>query len=238
MGSVIKHESLDNIVYHELKRRIIDKEFYPGEKINQQQLTEDLNVSRTPLLTALKKLEQERLVDLIPRRGFYVRKITLEEMVAYYEVREVMEGLAARKAAQQISDEQIKKLRVFFTKLQISDEPEEMKKYAAEDRKFHTFVLKIADTELLSSVFNTFNILTISYQHTMRAGLVRVPSETIQEHRAIIEAICYRDPERAEELMKQHHLKSRIKLVREIANGTNTFQDTNPNHPVGSVIRS
>ena len=169
MRSVIKHESLDNIVYHEVKRRIIEKELSPGEKINQEQLTEDLDVSRTPLLTALKKLEQERLVILIPRRGYYVRKITLEEMVTYYEIREVMEGLAARKAAQQISDEQIKKLSVFFTKLQISDKPLEMNKYAIEDRKFHTFVLEIADTELLSTMFNTFNIMTISYQRTARA---------------------------------------------------------------------
>lgn len=215
----IKHQSLDNIVHQELKKRIIEKELSPGEKINQDQLTEDLNVSRTPILTALKKLEQERLVELIPRRGFFVRKITQEETVAYYEVREIMEGLAARKAAKHINDEQIKKLGKFFKNVQVSDDPSAIKKYAIEDINFHKFVLEIANTELLSSIFNTFNILTISYQHTAQSGLIRVPSETHDEHRAIIEAICNGKSDKAEKLMKQHLRKSREKLIFDISSG-------------------
>lgn len=217
MTRITKHLSLDNIVYQELKKRIIEKELVPGEKVNQDQLKEELDVSRTPIQTALVKLEQERLVDLVPRRGFFVREITLGETVAYYEIREVMEGLAARKAAKCINDEQIRKLDKFFTALPISENPSDMKKYAIEDRKFHSYVLEIAHTELLSNMFSTFNILTISYQLPSQSGLIRTPKETIDEHRSIIDAICSKDAEQAEIYMKQHLQRSRKLLAEEIA---------------------
>lgn len=219
MTRITKHLSLDNIVYQELKKRIIEKELVPGEKVNQDQLKEELDVSRTPIQTALVKLEQERLVDLVPRRGFFVREITLGETVAYYEIREVMEGLAARKAAKCINDEQIRKLDKFFTALPISENPSDMKKYAIEDRKFHSYVLEIAHTELLSNMFSTFNILTISYQLPSQSGLIRTPKETIDEHRSIIDAICSKDAEQAEIYMKQHLQRSRKLLAEDIAFG-------------------
>lgn len=220
MARIKKHLSLDNIVYQELKRRIIEKELAPGEKVNQDHLKEELDVSRTPIQSALVKLEQERLVDLIPRRGFFVRKITMEETVTYYEIREVMEGLAARKAAKYISDEQSKKLDRFFSNIPISDENIGSKKYAIEDRNFHLYVLEIAHTELLSDMFSTFNILTISYQLPFQSGLIRAPRETIEEHRSIIEAICSRNSEQAETLMKNHLRKSRKLLAQEIINNS------------------
>lgn len=216
MTRITKHLSLDNIVYQELKKRIIEKELTPGEKVNQDQLKEELDVSRTPIQSALVKLEQERLVDLVPRRGFFVRKITLDETVAYYEIREVMEGLAARKAAKCINDEQTRKLDKFFTAIPISNNPSDIKKYEIEDRKFHSYVLEIAHTDLLSNMFSTFNILTISYQLPSQSGLIRTPKETIDEHRSIIEAICNKDAEQAEIYMKQHLRRSRKHLAEEI----------------------
>lgn len=217
MGRSIKHESLDNIVYQKLKKMIIERNLQPGEKINQGRLASDLNVSRTPLTTALKRLEQERLVTLIPRRGFYVRKFARSEMIAYYEIREIMEGLAARKAAQVINDEQIKKLKLFFSRVKVSDEPADIRKYDVENRNFHTFIFNLADDELLSNVFNSFNILTLSYQHAIRDGRVRQPRETIHEHRKIIAAISRRDPEKAEALMRQHLRKTQLRLAEDIA---------------------
>lgn len=218
MGRSIKHESLDRIVYQELKKMIIERNLQPGEKINQGRLASDLNVSRTPLTTALKRLEQERLVTLVPRRGFYVRKFSRSEMIAYYEIREIMEGLAARKAAQAINNEQIKKLKLFFSRVKVSDEPADIRKYDVENRNFHTFIFDLADDELLSNVFNSFNILTLSYQHAIRDGRVRQPRETIHEHRKIIAAISRRDPEKAEALMRQHLRKTQLRLAEDIAN--------------------
>ena len=109
-----EHENLDHKAYLILKNMIISRKLLPGDKIPQEKLARDLGISRTPLVSALKYLEKEKLVEAIPRRGFYVRLFTKEEMISIFELREVLEGLAARRAARNISDIQINKLRKFF----------------------------------------------------------------------------------------------------------------------------
>jgi DNA-binding GntR family transcriptional regulator len=73
-----QHENLDQKVYTILKNMIIDRKLLPGEKIPQEKLAQDLGISRTPLISALKFLEQEKLVEAVPRRGFYVRLFSKE----------------------------------------------------------------------------------------------------------------------------------------------------------------
>ena len=94
-----RHENLDRKVYRELKSMIVDRKLKPGDKILQEKISQEFGVSRTPLMCALKKLEQEKLVQAIPRRGFYVRRFTKEEVLEAFELREILEGLAARRAA-------------------------------------------------------------------------------------------------------------------------------------------
>ncbi|MBK7550906.1 MAG: GntR family transcriptional regulator [Syntrophaceae bacterium] len=86
-----RHENLDFKVYGKLKSMIVDRRLEPGDKILQEKLARELGVSRTPLMCALKKLEQEKLVRAIPRRGFYVRLFTRDEILEAFELREVLE---------------------------------------------------------------------------------------------------------------------------------------------------
>ena len=109
-----KHQNLDVKVYQTLKTMIVERKLEPGAKIYQDKLTQDLGVSRTPVVNALKKLEQDKLISAIPRRGFYVRLVSREDMIQVFEVREVLEGLAARRAATLITETQLKKLQAFF----------------------------------------------------------------------------------------------------------------------------
>ncbi|MGD9288255.1 MAG: GntR family transcriptional regulator, partial [Desulfobacterales bacterium] len=97
-----------------LKELITDRKLLPGQKIPQEKLARDLGISRTPLVSALKFLEHEKLVESVPRRGFFVRLFSKEEMVYIFELREVLEGLAARRAAAKITDSQIIELDKFF----------------------------------------------------------------------------------------------------------------------------
>ena len=209
-------KNLDSMIYERLKSMIIERKLMPGEKIYQDKLAYELGVSRTPLVSALKKLEHEKLLTAIPRRGFYVRAFSKEVMVHIFELREVLEGLAARKASIQISDAQIQKLRSFFQGLKISSDPKDLRKYRAEDRRFHNFLLEVGGGKLLSSILQTYNIITLGYQFVDQEGLVRPPTETIHEHRAIIDAITNRDPVKAEELTRVHLKKSIDKMRREI----------------------
>jgi DNA-binding GntR family transcriptional regulator len=210
-----KHKSLDSMIYDRLKSMIIERKLMPGEKIYQDKLAHEFGVSRTPLVSALKKLEHEKLIRAMPRRGFYVRLFSKQEMIHIFELREVLEGLAARKVAMRISDSQIHRLTKFFSGFEPSADDIDLKKYREEDRRFHSFIIEVSGGDILSSILETFNILTLGYQFIEQEGLVRPPNETIHEHKAIIDAIGRRDPINAEELVRLHLRNSKEKLLRD-----------------------
>jgi len=207
-----EHENLDQKAYQILKTMIMERQLLPGEKIPQEKLAEDLGISRTPLINALKFLEKEKLVQSIPRRGFFMRTFTQKEMISIFELREVLEGLAARKAAQKITDNQIVQLGKFFKQFAGDKDIDDIRAYAREDRRFHKFLLDIGAKEFLKSILETYNVISYSYQVVSPEGLVRHPRETIREHRAMIDAIAGRDAEAAENLMRRHFQRSRAVL--------------------------
>ena len=203
-----QHENLDQKVYQIIKDMIMQRRLLPGEKIPQEQLAKELGISRTPLISALKFLEQEKIVEAKPRRGYYVRLFSKEEMVYIFELREVLEGLAARRAATHITDSQVDDLNRFFNQFISAEKISDFKAYSQEDRRFHSFVMDIGAKEFLKSILQTTNIISFSYQVISSEGLIRHPKETIGEHKAVIEAISDRDPEASETLMRKHFIKS------------------------------
>jgi DNA-binding GntR family transcriptional regulator len=211
-----EHENLDQKAYQILKSMIMDRQLLPGEKIPQEKLAEDLGISRTPLINALKFLEKEKLVRSIPRRGFFMRTFTTKELISIFELREVLEGLAARKAAQKITDNQVIQLGKFFKQFTGDKDIDDIRAYAREDRRFHKFLLDIGAKEFLKSILETYNVISYSYQVVSPEGLVRHPRETIREHRAMIEAIAGRDAEAAENIMRRHFQRSRAVLQKSL----------------------
>jgi len=208
-----EHENLDNKVYRQLKSMILDQKLKPGSKIYQEKIAEEMGISRTPLVNALKKLEQEQLITAVPRRGFYVRHFSKEEMIGIFELREVLEGLAARRAALRMSRAQIERLQDFFKHLKVSDDAKSVGKYAEEDRRFHNFLIESGGDDLMVSILGTYSVIAFSYLVGFTGGLVRPPKETLPEHLAIIEAIAARDGRRAEEAIRIHFQRSRDRLA-------------------------
>lgn len=211
------HTNLDQAAYQVIKAMIQDRKLQPGDKIPQQGLAQELGISRTPLVNALKYMEKEKLLEAIPRKGFFVRMFSKEEMVSIFELREVLEGLAARHAARDITDDGIVKLQRFFQKFKSKGTIKNCKSYSNEDRGFHNFVTEIGAEEFLRSILQTYNVISFSYQVAASDGLVRPPDETLHEHLAIIEAICDRDPASAETLMRRHFTRSISALKKEAA---------------------
>lgn len=199
-----RHQNLDQKAYEIIKSMILNRKLLPGQKIPQEKLAQELGISRTPLVSALKYLEQEKLVAAKPRRGFFVRLFTVDEMINIFELREVLDGLAARRAATFISATEIEKIQGFFQPFAGQAAIKDIKGYAKEDRRFHKFVIAIGAKEFLKSMLDTYNLISYSYQLVASEGLVRPPDETIHEHMAMIAAICDRDGETAEELMRTH----------------------------------
>lgn len=219
----ITHKNLDQKAYLIIKEMINDRRLAPGDKISQEKLAAELGISRTPLISALKYLEKEKLVEAKPRRGFFVRAFARHEMVSIFELREVLEGLAARRAAMTATPKQIKRLKTFFSEFTGKGPITNYRDYSREDRRFHNFVTQIAAREFLESILSTYNIISFSYQRISSEGLVRAPNETLDEHLSIIDAICNRDPSAAETMMRRHFQRSIAHLNKGIErNGNGT----------------
>lgn len=200
----IEYENLDQKVYQVIKSMIENRQLLPGKKIPQEKLASELGISRTPLIAALKFLEHEKLVEQKPRRGYFVRLFSIEEMVSIFEIREVLEGLSARRAAKHINATEARQLRDIFKPFEKMDDITDYQAYSRADRQFHMMVANIASREFLTSILQTFNIISLAYQFPTREGLIRVPNETIRDHLQIIDAICSHESEKAEQLMRRH----------------------------------
>jgi DNA-binding GntR family transcriptional regulator len=202
------HRNLDAKVYDQLKAMILERRLVPGDKVFQDRLAQEMGVSRTPLVNALKVLEQEKLIKAIPRRGFFVRQFTGEEMIYIFELREVLEGLAARRAAELITQAQIKQIQTFFEAFTDLKHIEDYSAYAREDRRFHNFITDLGGKEFLKSFLTSYNVVLFSYQVSSYGGLVRHPDETLPEHLGIIKALKDKDSAKAEEIMRLHLKRS------------------------------
>ena len=224
---LIQSENLDQKAYQIIKEMIENRELRPGEKIPQEKLAAELGISRTPLISALKFLEQEKLVVTKPRRGFFVRLFSSEELVSIFEIREVLEGLSARRAAKSISDRQIDLLRQIFKPFIDVDDIRDFEAYARADRKFHNYIAKISSREFLSSILRTYNIVSLAYLYPSREGLIRSPNETIKEHIAIVEAICSHDPQAAESVMRQHLQATVAILIEDMQADKSSHKEVN-----------
>lgn len=204
------YNNLIQPVYVALKSMILSGELQPGEKIRQEKMANMLGVSRTPLVKALQILEQEFLVENVPRRGMYVKKIDTQELIDAYECRLSIETTAVRLSCALITKTKITELRSIFSPFENKKEIDATE-YMHADQMFHHKVIEFCQNKFLVKMESIANIQFFTYQQ----GLIRPPDETLAEHLAIIEAIEGNDVELAKLLMNSHIQKS-IDLIKTI----------------------
>jgi len=211
LSLAIQHENLEDKIYTQLRGLIAQRQILPGERIPVDDLAREMGVSRTPVLNALKRLAQERVVEFFSRRGIYVRRFTKQEMARLFAVREVLEGLAARLAAAQINAAEVDRLTALFRGFEGTSTPAQIRRYVQRDRAFHARLVEVAGNEQLTAAVESVHMMFYIYQ----AGLVRPPAETLPEHRAILEALRRRDPDASEAAMRRHIRRSLERLQQE-----------------------
>lgn len=203
--------NLDDQLYERLKAMIIDGTLLSGERIVPDQLARDMGVSRTPMLSALKRLSQERVTTWRSRRGVFVRRLTKREFAMVFEVREVLEGLAARRAAALITPQQVERLRALFADIDTADTPANRRAYLRQDYLFHSGILEIAASTPLTQTTQSVNILVVAFG----AGLIKSIRDGLTEHAAILDALHRQDPDEAEAAMRAHVRRSVVWLHHE-----------------------
>jgi DNA-binding GntR family transcriptional regulator len=203
--------NLDDYIYEKLKSMIVDRALLPGERIVPDQLARDMGVSRTPMLSALKRLSQEQLLEWRSRRGVFVRRRSKRELALIFELREMLEGLSARRAAALIQPHQVDFFRSLFDDIETTENPESRRAYMRQDYLFHTGLLEIAGSPPLTQTMRSVNVMVSAFG----AGLIRPMSEVMAEHEVIFDALARQDPDAAEAAMRAHIRRSAVWLHHE-----------------------
>ena len=194
---------LRDVVFNTLRQAILRGELKPGERLMEIQLANKLGVSRTPIREAIRKLELEGLVLMIPRRGAEVAEITEKSLRDVLEVRGALEELAVKLACQKITDEQIQELCMAEKEFEMALSSGDVTVYAEADVKFHDVIYRATDNQRLIQLL--FNLREQMYRYRVEY-LKREESHgnLLIEHKKIIETITNRDMDAAVDAVCQH----------------------------------
>jgi DNA-binding GntR family transcriptional regulator len=196
--------NLRDQVYDVLKKRIIFRQIGSGEKINEEELAKSLGVSRTPIRETLLRLEHEGIVKIIPRRGALVVSQRKEKVIDLLQVREVLEGLVARLATENMTRELMDHLKRSLEEINsAADDDNRLLKYTPADVEFHTLLLEACGNELLKNMMGSLNA-HLQMVRLRTVALPGRPEQTVREHYEITDAIEKGDADLAERLMREH----------------------------------
>jgi DNA-binding GntR family transcriptional regulator len=205
-------------VYEVLRRSILDGELPPGHRLRSDVLANDLNVSRTPVREALRKLETEGLVDA-SRSGLVVRQSTEEDLIEIFYIREALEGMAARLAAENATRAEIDELHALFEDMEAVAARGDIALVRKLTGEFHLLVCRASHNKrLIRSLQGLLDHVRQAQSSTLY--MPGRPADALREHRALLRAIEKRDPDLAESLARQHRRKTldlRRKMLREQA---------------------
>lgn len=189
--------------YNSIKKSILENTLTAGTQINIDQMAAQLNISRTPVREALMQLQNKGLVRIVPHVGCFVCSITLEELREVFELRCVIESYAARKAAENMPQEELERWVAHVNR-------SEQAVLNGDMLEFNVMETMIHDT-LISNLQNKriLDVMDMIADNIYRERMIAMKSmenveESVKEHRAIVEAIVNRRADEAYRLMEQH----------------------------------
>jgi DNA-binding GntR family transcriptional regulator len=210
-------------VAESLRELILSGEMPPGSRIRQEELAERFGLSRIPVREALRRLESDGLVMLVPNSSAWVAKIDMAECIEVYKIRERLESLAVSEAVPNMSDEHVTMLGDLVARMEASHDTEE---FLRLDREFHLASYRPAEMQQLYAIVERFWNTT---QHYRRAFTRLVGKEgswvTHTEHRLILDAFRRRDAEGAGHVVFEHIRRTRFELERHYEAGSLVERD-------------
>lgn len=198
--------SLRGRVFQVMRDNILNGVYQENEELRENTIAKELGVSRTPVREALRQLELEGLVKIIPNKGAFVTGITKKDVKDIYAIRSLLEGLCARWATEHITEEQIDELEeiVLLSEFHLKRGKEEPSIQVTElDGKFHEVLYNASNSRILKHVLSDFH----KYVRMARKASVADPQraeKSIEEHKNILQAIKVKDANEAEKLATLH----------------------------------
>lgn len=206
---------LRDVVFNTLRKAILKGELKPGERLMEIALAERLGVSRTPVREAMRKLELEGLVVMIPRRGAQVANITEKDLNDVLEVRIALENLSIENACARMTEEQLEQLWEAAKIFERTMADGNLVKLAEADVAFHEVIYQSSDNRRLNQVLNNLREQIYRYRvEYLKEDEAR--NRLVKEHEEITDAIRNRDVKKAQELSFEHLENQRMGIIQAI----------------------
>lgn len=211
--ALLRSASLASAAQQEIERLILSGELAPGSKLTEAMLSERLGVSRGPIREAFRRLEEAGLLRQEKNRGVFVRDIALDEAAEIYDLRAVMDELAGRRLAAQMTAEQARALRSIVEKMEQAARAGDADGYHLLNLEFHDRVVEFAGNRKMSSMYRKLvNELALARRRNLSEE--QALPHSAAEHRQILKAIASGDAEAAGRALFEHAQDSKQRMLR------------------------
>lgn len=205
--------SLVDLAYEKIKVRILDNQYHPGYQALENEVAEDLGMSRTPVREALIRLKHEGLVELIPRRGVRVVPVMADDMQEIYDVLTSLESMAAELLARRKPDAAtLEPMKAATRDMETALKDDDLEAWAAADEKFHRALIDLCGNRRLASMANTVR----DQGHRARMVTLRLrekPLASVDEHEQVLQAIESGDWKTARDVHYAHRKRASVELT-------------------------
>ena len=203
-------------VYNILKRNICDGVYKPGQRLLETELAASLNVSRSPVREAMRKLATEGLVEEFPNRGVFVKQFSDEDIDHIFEVRILLESHAIRHSQRHLTSERAAALRARLDSLLRTYREGSLEDYIEQDTALHEEIIELADNPVMTEMYK------LVYSRTQQFRIYSLISkqrfdESVAEHTSVVESILSGDTAVAVRINKQHLKLARGKIIEHLA---------------------
>ena len=201
----ITFEPMVDIIAEKIKKEIVYGKIERGSRLSTRKISEELNVSRTPVREAIRRLETEGLIELLPRRGFAVKDYSLDEIREIYNVRKILESEAIRCACENINIEELRNIENISKELnlELKKQPSDIFIIQNINKIFHFSIYCICRNKCLCNIienlwYKSFGLLITIFSAPHRREEIPI------EHQAIIDALKTGKPEKAVQALRKH----------------------------------
>lgn len=197
--------SLSGKVFIKIKNDILEGRYQNGHELREVTLGEEMGVSRTPVREALRQLELEGLVEIIPNKGAYVKGISAGDVWDIYQIRARLEGLCAGMAAEMVTREQLDRLDEIILLTHFYESKEDYEHLVTMDSQFHEVLYEACGSKMLQHLLSDYH----QYVQRIRRRSLQMQQraeKSTREHEAILQAIKDNDVQKADRLATEHIL--------------------------------
>ena len=211
-----RHQTLREKILETIRDAILKGSLKPGERVSEPELAERFGISRTPIREAFRQLESEGYLEVMPRKGAVVASLSERDVVEFYSIKSILEGHAARIAAERMSERDLERLETINAKLEQIATEGDIKTFFRVHNEFHELFIKASGNDKLTELINQ---LVLKFNRLRLASLAQ-PGRmaiSVQEHRKIIEAFRNHDGDKAENLVRHTATVGAEVLIQSLA---------------------